>query len=384
MDMKETNQFAHVDVLASTPSPRPSLVIMFAVGLAALAWGFMNYWCVGVVTDGIRSVKLYPPSFSDTEVLIFAAALQAVPALFGLLAPLALKSWGSAVGLIVAGVLSFTVVAFEGYHSVLAQYKNSTGAELYAQERAEISALARQLQEASSQLTATYTAKMAAYESLADAAAKGKDESGIAKCNAICKDFRRKYATAKSRYSHLGNAPALAATLPPEANLREHFTDIERRSTRLVAAGKDLAAFYQDLDKTTPPAMLADEIANVASAVASKAQRFASLHSLTPSTLSLEHTNTAFAAVARGEWPAPEARLPMAYGILPALCVLVLAFYMRLCIQQFGPNYYGLGHMAVDIGKETLAKRMLQRLGDLRSANFVQHIRAKYKGWSHI
>ena len=130
--------------------------------------------------------------------------------------------------------------------------------------------------------------------------------------------------------------------------------------------------------------MLADEIAKVASAITTKAQRFASLHSLTPATLSLEHTNNAFAAVARGEWPAPEARLPFVYGILPALCVLVLAFFMRLCIQQLGPNYYGLGHVATDIFKETLAKRMLQRLGDLRSANFVQHIRAKYKGWSHL
>lgn len=383
MDMKEASQFAHLDGLGIAPRG-PSLLVMFCLGLASLAWAFMNYWCVNVVADGIRSVKLYPASFGDTTVLVFAAALQAVPALFGMLAPLAFKGWGSAVGLIAAGALSFSVVAFEAYHAVLAQYKNSTGAALYTQERAEITALARQLQEASTQLTATYTAKMAAYESLADDAAKGRDESGVAKCDTICKDFRRKYATAKSRYSHLGSAPAVAATLPADANLREHFTDIERRSTRLVAAGKDLVTFYQDLDKTTPPAMLADEIANVASAIATKAQRFASLHSLTPATLSLEHTNSAFAAVARGEWPAPEARLPLVYGILPALCVLVLAFYMRLCIQQFGPNYYGLGHMAVDIGKETLAKRMLKRLGDLRSANFVQHFRAKYKGWSHL
>ena len=383
MDMKEINQFAHLDGLGLAPAPGPSLVVMFAMGLAALAWGFMNYWCVGVVADGILSVKLYPPSFNDTDVLIFAAALQAVPSLFGLLAPFAFKTWSHTLGLILAGALAFGVVAFEAYHAVLAQYKNSTGAALYNQERAEITALARQLQEASTQLTATYTAKMAAYDSLADDAAKGKDESGIAKCDTICKDFRRKYATAKSRYSHLGSAPAVAATLPADANLREHFTDIERRSTRLVAAGKDLATFYQDLDQTTPPAMLADEIANVASAITTKAQRFASLHSLTPATLSLEHTNSAFAAVARGEWPAPEARLPMVYGILPALCVLVLAFYIRLCIRQLGPNYYGLGHVATDIFKETLAKRMLKRLGDLRSANFVQHIRARYKGWSH-
>ena len=383
MDMKEINQFAHLDALGLAPTRSPSLVVMFAMGLAALAWGFMNYWCVGVVADGILSVKLYPPSFNDTDVLIFAAALQAVPSLFGLLAPFAFKTWSHTLGLILAGALAFGVVAFEAYHAVLAQYKNSTGAALYNQERAEITALARQLQEASTQLTATYTAKMAAYDSLADDAAKGKDESGIAKCDTICKDFRRKYATAKSRYSHLGSAPAVAATLPADANLREHFTDIERRSTRLVAAGKDLATFYQDLDQTTPPAMLADEIANVASAITTKAQRFASLHSLTPATLSLEHTNSAFAAVARGEWPAPEARLPMVYGILPALCVLVLAFYIRLCIRQLGPNYYGLGHVATDIFKETLAKRMLKRLGDLRSANFVQHIRARYKGWSH-
>lgn len=382
MDMNESNQFVTLEALGLAPAPRPSLVVMFAMGLAALAWGFMNYWCVGVVTDGILSVKLFPPSFSDTDVLLFAAGLQTVPSLFGLLAPFA-KTWPHMLGLILAGAVAFGVVTFEAYHAVLAQYKNSTGAALYNQERAEITALARQLQEASTQLTATYNAKIAAYDSLADDAAKGKDESGIAKCNTICKDFRRKYATAKSRYSHLGSAPAAAATLPADANLREHFTDIERRSTRLVAAGKDLATFYQDLDKTTPPAMLADEIATVTGAITAKAQRFASLHSLTPATLSLEHTNSAFAAVARGEWPAPEARLPMVYGILPALCVLVLVFYIRLCSQQFGPNYYGLGHVATDIFKETLAKSMLKRLGDLRSVNFLQHIRAKYKGWSH-
>jgi hypothetical protein len=41
-----------------------------------------------------------------------------------------------------------------------------------------------------------------------------------------------------------------------------------------------------------------------------------------------------------------------------------------------------LGHVAADIARETLAKRMLGRLVELRSANFLSSIRAKYKRWS--
>lgn len=382
MDMNEAARFTQLDGLDFAPRS-PSLVILLCLTLATLAWVFMNIWSVNLVSSGIWSVKLFPPSFGETLVLMFAIALQCIPALLGLITPYAFKSIGRSLGWVLAVALCAGVVGFEMYHSALAQYKNSTGAAVYAQERAEIDALNRKLNNAGAQLVATYTAKMTSFQQLAADAASGRDETGIAKCRGICQEFRRKYAVAKSRYSHLANPPASATSLRADADLREHLTDIGERSTQLVAAGKDLSTFYWELDNTSPPAMLADEIAGVERAVKAKSMRFADMHSLSPATLALEQTNAAFAAINRGAWPAAEARLPLVYGVLPAMCVLVLAFFMRVCIAELGPNYYGLGHVVADIARETVAQRMLKRLVDLRSANFVQHIRAKYKQWSH-
>jgi hypothetical protein len=388
MQMHEPQQFDLNAAIGGYSNPTSdgstSVLPVLVLGLSALAWVFMNIWSVNLVASGIWAVKLFPPSFSENMVMLFALALQSIPALFGLLTPQFFARWGYAAAWPLTLALCIGVVGFEMYHSVLAQYKNSTGAALFAQERASITALDRKLTDTATQLTSTYLAKTKSYEDLADDAARGRDESGVAKCDKICKEFRRKYATAKSQYSHLSISPAAApGVLPADADLREHFTDLESRSTKLVAAGKDLTAFYRALDNSAPPATLVDEIASIHTAIAAKAQRFASLHSLSPATLALEQTNAAFAALSEGRLPAAEARLPMVYGILPALCVLVLSLFIRVCLTAIGPRM-GLGHLAGAIAKETIASRMLKRLEALRSNNFMHHLRAKYKRWDTI
>lgn len=388
MDMKEPLQFNPTpNAIAGVGKPMPdhpgfTVLILVCLILATAAWIFMNGWSINLVASGILAIKLFPPNIDPDMVLLFAVALQSVPALFGLLTPYFFRRWAYGLAWLPVFCVVGLVLLFEGYHSVLAQYKTSAAQDAYTHVRTDIEGLERKAASVSAQIAATYEAKLNSYAALAAASARGNDETGVALCGPICKEYHRKYAVAKSRYSHLSlmdaATPAASST---GADLRQRLTGVEGLSTKLLAAGKDLSTFYKELDGSTPPAMLSDEIKGLAASVQSSIQRFANLHSLTAATLALEQTNAAFAAIWRGEWPDPQARLPVVYGVLPALCVLVLSVFIRVCIGTLAPKRYGLAAVATDIARETLASRMLKQLETLRSRNFVNHIKGQYRRW---
>lgn len=259
---------------------------------------------------------------------------------------------------------------------MLGQNKTSAGPALLAQETAEINKLSERVSTAAQQLSDNYKTKTKAYETLAENAAKGRDKTGIAKCEGICLGYWDKFGTATSQFNHLGlNAAPAAAVLSADADLRARLSDVDGRSAKLATANKDLAAFYLALDNSSPPALLSDEIAAIRTAVSTKSQQYADLHSLTAFTLALKQTNQAFADLWAGKLPVPEARLPLVYGLLPGLCIVALGLYIKACLNQFGANAGRLGHLAGRLASESLAEKLLNRLEKLSLKNFTTHIR---------
>ncbi len=352
--------------------------------LSGLGWLFISYWSVKMVAYGIETAGLFPPTITPTEIFLFAVFLQVMTSLFGLVAVFFFQKLGTTI--LWLGVLAVvvTTIAFEGYHGVLGQNKASTGPALLKQEVAEIQTLSRRVTEASQQLAATYQAKTKAYATLAENAAAGKDKTGIALCDSICRSNWGKFGTATAQFSHLSLAAAPPAlVLAPDVDPRALLTDVEARSAKLEAANQDLKAFYQALDNSAPPAVLTEEIASIRAQVLAKVAQYRDLHSISAYTLALDQTNKAFAAIGRGELPPPESRLPLVYGLLPAACILVLGLYMKVCIQVLGPDYYGVGHVAMNLASESLASRMLERLERLRKKNYMSSLRSSYMNWRH-
>jgi hypothetical protein len=388
MNMNEAQFFDSVSATgASNPagSPHPGgggmQAIIYLV-LGGLAWLFVSYWSVKMVAYGIETAGLFPPTVTPTEILLFAVCLQVMTSLFGLITGFFFRSVITSVLWAVACVVVVLTIAFEGYHGVLGQNKASVGPALLAQERAELDTLSRRITTASDQLASTYQAKTKAYETLAQNAAQGKDKTGIASCDAICKANWDKFGIATARFSHLALAAAPPALqLAPDADARALLTDVQARSAKLDAASADLSAFYRTLDNSTPPAVLSQEIAAIRSLVNTKTEQYKDLHSLSAYTLALDQTNKAFAAIWDGKLPPPEARLPLVYGLLPALTILVLGLYIKVCLNVLGPHYYGVGHVAMNLASESLAARMLKRLERLRKENYVSSLRSKYMNW---
>lgn len=390
MNMNEPQMFAGHPTPASAAASAAmrgggtsaSPLVVICLMLSTAAWIFVSYWSVCSVAYGIESAKLYPPSFGPTEVWLFALALQLVVSLFGLIVPLFLGRFTLMLALpLVVGVY-LLINGFEGYHGVLSQHKSSMAPAMLAQERAEIENLSQRITTASAQLSMAYQNKLTAYADLADEAAKGRDETGVAQCGPICRENRRSFATAKAKFSHLAlNAAPPPAFMEADADLRALLTDVFQRSTKLKSAAVDLTAFYQALDGTTPPAVLAEEIAAIHTTAQTKEKRFAHLHSLTTSTLALDQTNEAFAAVTKGHLPAVESRLPLVYGVLPAMVVLVLAVFIRACLAALGPSYYGVGHSAFAWASEGLQAKILPKVDALSARNFMNRIRIRTRGW---
>lgn len=378
MKMNEPNNFDTQAIVSS--SVDGSLLITSVLIALFSAWFFMNIWSVNLVANGIWAVKLFPPSFSENLVLFFAFALQSIPAILGLITPLFFTSILRMLLWLAALVLCIGIIGFEMYHSVYAQYKNSTGTALYKKEKTDIEVLEGRISAVNQQIAETYKQKTAAFELLANNAAKGLDESGIAKCEAICKSYRKNFATATARYSHLSLNEKTPPFVITENDLLAQFTRIKNRTPKLSAAIKDLTAFYQELDKSAPPAGLMDEVKNIEKIINEKEKRYQNMSNLSAETLALENTNEAFSAVMNGSLPVAEARLPLVYGILPALCIFALSLFIRICISHVN---YGLGHVAASIAKETIASRMLSNLAKLRHKNFINNIKAQYNRWDN-
>lgn len=88
---------------------------------------------------------------------------------------------------------------------------------------------------------------------------------------------------------------------------------------------------------------LSQEIEAIHNVAQANELRLSHLHSLAPFSLALEQTNQAFADVWASRLSAIESRLPLVYGLLPALAVLTLSFMIRACLATLGPGHYGLG-----------------------------------------
>lgn len=102
---------------------------------------------------------------------------------------------------------------------------------------------------------------------------------------------------------------------------------------------------------------------------------------LTAATLALDQTNQAFAELGQGNLPAVESRLPLVYGVLPALVVLVLSVFIRACLAALGPGYYGVGHTAFAWVSEALQAKILPKVDALSARNFMNRIRIRTRGW---
>jgi len=382
MNMNEAQFFDGLTTGKSGNGGGGSIQAIIYLTLGSFAWLFLSYWSIQMVAYGIETAHLFPPSITVSEIFIFAVCLQIMTSLFGLITAFFFQK--ISFSLLWVGVLAVVVatVAFEGYHGVLGQNKVSAGPALLQQETAEIQTLSARITEASKQLADTYSAKTSAYETLAKNAAAGRDKTGIALCDSICRANWEKFGTATAQFSHLALAAAPPALqLAPGADPRALLTDVVARSAKLEAASKDLSAFYQALDSSAPPAVLAQEIADIRTQASAKADQYKDLHSLSAYTLALKETNNAFAALWRGELPPPEARLPLVYGLLPAACILVLGLYMKVCLNVLGPNYFGVGHVAMNLASESLASRMLERLERLRKKNYLSSLRSSYMNW---
>ncbi len=372
MDMKEAMHLKQeLDSLGQSENAN-KLSIWFCLIVSVAAWVFLSYWSVSLVAYGIESAHLYPPSFGKDEIMAFAIALQAINSTFGLTFPLLIRRWRFVIALPLVLSVYLAITAFEGYHGVLAQHKSSSAPALLAQEQAELDSLSRRITETSTQLSNVYSAKRDAFNTIADDAAKGRDETGIAVCNKICKDNRRRYATATTRYSHLAlQAAPAAATLPPDADLRLLLTDVKGRSDKLNNAKQDLITFYRELDKSDPPALLISEIDGIAKAIQDKVTAYQNLHSLSTFTLALEQTNQAVADVVAARLPEPESRLPLVYGLLPSLAILVLGIMINACLKALGPGRQGIGHTVLEWFSESIQARILPRLNALSAKNFM-------------
>lgn len=389
MNMNEAQFFdgahatgANVGLGGGSPRPGGGMQAIIYLVLGGLAWLFVSWWSVKMVAYGIETAGLFPPTVSTTEVFWFAVCLQVMTSLFGLITAFFFRKTITSLLWFVACAVVVLTIAFEGYHGVLGQNKASVAPALLKQERAELDTLSRRITVASDQLASTYKAKTRAYETLAQNAAQGKDKTGIASCDAICKANWEKFGIATARFSHLALAAAPPAlVLAADADARALLTDVDARSAKLQAASADLTAFYRTLDNSTPPAVLSQEIAAIRSLVDAKTAQYKDLHSLSAYTLALDQTNKAFAALWDGKLPPPEARLPLVYGLLPAVTILVLGLYMKVCLNVLGPHYYGVGHVAMNLASESLASRLLQRLERVRKQNYLSSLRSRYMDW---
>lgn len=372
MNMNETEFFTKLD------QPAPSWITFVCMTLASIAYVFLNIWSINMVAQGILAVGLYPRNLSEGWVTCFSACLQIIVGLFGLTTPLFFRRWTTSFLWPVLLVFVLTVMIFEGYHTVFSQMKNVIGSSLLKKETSDINSLNQTLEHTSSILTNTYLSKVQSYEELAERARLGKDKSGIATCGSICESNLEKLSAAKGRFSHLG-LTAIATSSATE-DVIAMSNELAQRASSLSAASADLKRFFDEVDQSAPPVMIAHQVEQIQNQVQAKLDRYKGMASLDSSSLAMIETNTAFGALFQGQLPRVEARLPLVYGVLPILGVLVLSVYIRVLLNDIG-QYYGLGNLAADLAKESIAKNMWRKLHSLRSHNFVESLRAKYKRW---
>lgn len=377
MDMHEADLFKSLSQPPAAPHGGPLGWLILAV--TAAAWVFMNIWSVNLVASGIWSMRLYPPSFSEGLVLLFAMALQAIVAVFGLLTPAFFSRFTSAMWWPLALVFCVCLVGFEAYHAVFAQYKNSVGPSLVAAKRAELANLHAKASELGAQIPANHQRKLESFEALAGLSEAGKDVTGVTGCGTVCKGYRAQFAQAKATYAHLG-LPTVPAPVPVGDDLRASFVDLQGRTQSLRSAAVDLGSFFQAVDKSAAPASVTEGVAELVSRVDDMARQVEGLSKITPETLALRETNAAFKSLAQGQMPSVEARLPLVYGILPALSVLVLSMFLRVQLGAMGGSPMGLAGLGFEVARERAKSPLLEKLKTLRMNNFKAWVSADMAG----
>lgn len=352
------------------------------LGIAIVALAGLSAWSTLIVAKSVLAAGLVPPDIPPAMVYVFVSGLQTCVALFGPLTAMFFRPFRIAkvMGWLVCLCAFCSVTGFECWHQVFRALQLSSGADFERSEEAEVERIQRSITDIAKQVPALYEAKRAAFRSLADDAAAGRDRTGIAVCGPICQGLRDRYASVTERFGYL-NVQSVPGPVSGTAGIRGKLIDARHRLAALKAAEGSLVDFYAAVDRTAPPRMLTEAIAAVHERVSAKEQAYASVSEINAKTIAMIRTTEAFGHLAALKKPPADAWLPLAYGVLPSLAIFSLGLSTRR-IFETRQQPVGLARLQQELAMEQEAESILRKLVRSRTRNFLNRLRASFRQWN--
>lgn len=372
MDQAEQFHLTRIDGWSAKAERIATLTVLYAV------WVFANAWSINLVANGILALRLIPPNIPDFLVYAFAAALQSGAAFLALLTASFFRPFSvvKTISWLLVVAIAAISVAFEAWHACFVQMKNSIGAALERTERVEIQRINDQITNIGKQIPYVFSNKLKAFETLALDAATGRDRTGEARCGTICRENWDRYGKAKAGFSDLeiNSVPDVGDS----SDIRASFTDARYRFHNLRGAVVRLGDFYAALDRSAAPRSVVDAVAALGDQLSAKELRYQNLAGITETSLAMDATWQMFQQIGRGELPRRDAILPLAYGLLPFLCVLATSIYIRR-VHADRNDGTDAGALERELDEEQHAHAVLRKLRSLREQNFDNWLAAHFR-----
>jgi hypothetical protein len=352
-------------------------------GMLVVQTGF-NAWGIGMVGKGIIGIQLIPPDWPTWCAYAFAGGLQSIITFFGFVTPLFFKmrrptDWFfKPILFSISCIIVFQPVSFEVYHSVYAQLKNSTGAGSMKTEATIVASLQSQVTTISAQIPSIYSGRLQGLDDLAKDSEAGRDKSGIAGCKKICKGYRIKRAEIIEKYGHLSVNPVAIQSTSPD--IRVQFTDLSRRFQSLTSFVASLDEFSQAMNGTSAPLSITNAVTKLGEEITKKGSDYSEINDIDAANVTLIRTNEVFAAIKDLKLPRTDSRLPFVYGVLPPLCVLVLAIWIRIAIGA-RRGHSPLHDVHDELAVEKEAADILDSLSSIREKNHKNWLRSQFRKW---
>jgi len=337
---------------------------------------FLTVWATVNVAEGIVEFQLYAGR-DKILIYMFAAALQAFVSVSFALIPLFFMNpskpgidicVGRTLAALFVAAVSFAIMYFEMFHGVLIAVRNSQGTELVAREKKELLRLNEQITTVSAQVAAVYKNRLQSLGDLAEAARKGQDETGIAKCGAICKGRLARLADLRERFSDLSQLGAAPAA--PSSDVRGLFLDVLERAKLLGGQVGRLGQFHQYADKSGAPINILQAQQDIAKDVEAKRVKYDQLLEIDEKSMTIQATVEIFRNILLNfDGVRPIYLLAVVYPLLPFL-VILSATALGWRIRTYNASFNPVAELAQEVEQEVQTNEHLAKLAELKKSSW--------------
>jgi hypothetical protein len=328
MDMQEPSKFTAMPWLKRTKRSHGALYSLPMLMLCWGVWMLVNSWSVWVVGKGLISTGNFH-EFPDWAMYVFASCIQLVVAIgFMYMTMIFRHGYTGWLSSILTITICCTMLLGEVFHQMIAQIKTGQGTSLLQVQGTQISQMQSQVTSIGAQVVNIYIDTTAGFQTNAQNAAKGFDQSRVAKKGKIYEGFINQFQTAQvyADLKHPIPSPIVSTDLRTQhTNLQSRLQSLASQQARLT---EFLNATYPNQGRT-PPANIVQGIAALQIAIRPLDSFYSKMNKIDERALAMEAAFAFPGKLWRGEDVNKQSVLAAGYGFASAMMLLVLGIVIR-------------------------------------------------------